>query len=204
MPYNQWLDFEIMNKWYLKSLICGMVPLLFGITIFLFWLATRAHILMIIGLLNITAGLIFFAIGLFAVVKYIFESKKNNSKNYYLKAIIALLILIANFPAAIGIVGAVEHIRSQWTVIIENKSDFNIEGLYLHTGIEKLELGNITKGSYVEKKYHFSHEGRVNYFFRHNKKEHEGILIGYTTPGLGGFVRLSIDSQNQLAIKEEI
>jgi hypothetical protein len=191
-----------MNKWYLKSLICGVVPLLLGITIFLLWLVTRAHMLMTFGLLNIVAGLIFFALGLFALAKYVLESRKNNLENYYVKAIIALLILTANFPTAIGIVGAVEYIESQWVVIIENKSNFDIDELYLHTGMEKLELGDIGKGSYFEKNYHFSHEGRVNYFFKHTKKEHEGI--GYTTSGMGGFVKLTIDSQNQLTIKEEI
>ncbi len=192
-----------INAWYQIALLCGLFPLIFGIIIFISWFVTGAHWLELAGLINIVVGLCLFCIGIFFLGIYLYKAKQSNIDNYLKHSLIPLLILIINFPIAIVAINAATYIESISIVQIENHSEHNITNFRLMAGDERHKIGFIPKHGEAKDKFHFKHEGSVHYSFVMDEKNHEGIMFGYVTHGMGSTAIMVISDTGAVNVEEQ-
>jgi len=200
---NATLYFKSVNRWYQISLICGLAPLCIGVFIFLAWLASGAYWLEWTGMVNLYAGLVLFCIGLISLAVYFYKARRNAIRGYWKKSIVALLILLANFPVAAVIISAALYVASVSTVIIKNQSSSKIENIYLSEQGHVYEAGSVLANEKIERKFHFQSEGSIRYSFTRNDIKYEGIMFGYVTGGMGSSSKMLITKRGKVKIDEK-
>jgi hypothetical protein len=193
-----------MNQWYRFSLVCGFVPLCTGILIFLCWLVTRAHWLEIAGAVTLYAGFAVFFIGVICLAVYFFKARKNGVAGYWKKCILALAVLLVNFPVAATIIGTVRYVTSISTVIIENQSSIKVEDFLLSEQGHVYDIGSVLPNGKLEKKFHFKSEGSVHYSFTRGGAKYEGVMFGYVTGGMGNTSIMVITESGKVKVDEKI
>ncbi len=193
-----------MNKWYRISLICGLTPLCIGTLIFFCWRSTRLHWLMTAGVITIYAGLAIFIIGIICLAVYFFQARKTAVKEYKKKSIIALTILLANFPVVAVIISIVFYLISLSSVQFENQSSTKTGEILLSEKGHVYKIGSLLPNETLEKKIQFQSEGSVRYSFTRNKIKYEGIMFGYITGGHGSSATLKITKSGEVKINETI
>jgi hypothetical protein len=91
---------------------CGLTPLVVGIAIFLLWCVTGYRELENLGLLNILFGLVAFWMGLIAVGVYLWRTADDRrGGRAFFMGLLALFILILNFPVCGMILSSVDQIQ---------------------------------------------------------------------------------------------
>jgi hypothetical protein len=96
-----------MNRSYRAAILCGAVPLLTGISIFLLWLATRWEWLMVAGLLTLYGGVFFFVTGVMALANYCWIALRMPElpkRRVWRLTLACTLLLFSNFAVAGGII----------------------------------------------------------------------------------------------------
>ena len=88
---------------YKIAFLCGFIPFILGISIFLLWLVSRWEILMFAGILNIYAGICAFIIGALCLGYHFIMSLihiKPLQQGFWISNIACLSLLCSNFIAA--------------------------------------------------------------------------------------------------------
>jgi len=191
-----------MNKIYRISIICGLLPLFVGISIFCAWLVTRADWMQFAGALHLYIGLALFGIGTISLGVYFYKARKTGIGGYKKKSFKALVILLANFPVAAAIICVVIYLESFHTVIIENQSSSIIEDISLSERGRSYQLGPVLPKEKYKKNIIFKYEGSVRYSFRKNGVKYEGIMFGYTTGGFGATATMIIPESGEVKVIE--
>lgn len=192
-----------MNRWYSISLWCGLLPLCTGTTIFFTWLIIRADWLMLAGIFTIYAGLVLFCTGTMSLAVYFFKARANKSTGYWKKSIVALIILLANFPAAATILSAVLYKESASSVTVVNNSEYKIEDIYLSDRVHRYEIGSLSPHELLVNEIHFKSEGSVGYSYTSNGIKYKGTLFGYVTGGLAVSANMVITESGEVEIIEK-
>ena len=103
------------------ALLCGGIPLSGGIAIFLGWVILRDDGFEVMGLLWILLGLISFFSGMIFLLFYAGSARREatlSQKAILLRARLAFLLLLLNFPAMVGII---------WLHDIVKHPDFEVD-----------------------------------------------------------------------------
>lgn len=192
-----------MQRWWKAAMTCALVPLFVGATIFTIWYLTRATWLMMAGVINIYTGLAFFCTGFLCVVMYVWKSRQAKMVAWKWRALLAVGLLIANFPAAGGLTFAASYILSTYTVIVDNRSGGSIENLSLHGPTGDYDFGTVPPNSRREKGFHFTGEGFVTYSAIIVGKSQSGQMFGYITSGPSGCTAVMSISEDATVHVEE-
>lgn len=97
------------------AIVAALLPLVFGILIFLDWIPTRSDTCKFLGLLNIGFGLICTAIGTISLVLYLAKMPGKpvlQIRRFITGAWVAILLLAINFPVCLLILAGVDYIAT--------------------------------------------------------------------------------------------
>ena len=186
-----------MNPWYKRSLICGIIPLIAGISIFITWYYSREPWLEAAGIINIGIGIVLFLLGLIFLVIYIIKSRR------FLRSLLPLFILLLNFPVAITALNTAYRIKSTCTVNIVNQSPYGISNFYLTERDLHNPVADIPPKSISTQEFNFQYEGTVYYSMQVNGKTHQGIIFGYVTGRMPLVATLRLTESGEVTVTTE-
>ncbi|THB69721.1 MAG: hypothetical protein D6B27_00140 [Gammaproteobacteria bacterium] len=189
-----------MNRWYKLSLVCGLTPLITGITIFTAWLPTKANWLELAGIYNIAVGFILFICGIIFLGIYIKQIKKEEKPSRK-RIAISLTILLINFPAALTAIYTAGYIMNISTVTIENNSPFSITEITFTERDISHKFPPIKPNRKISRYFHFINDGAVHYSCIINNSAKEGILFEYLSGGMSAEVTVNKDGTIKISEK---
>ena len=177
------------------ALICGLVPLSVGTMVFIAWLITRDSDLMAIGAATIAYSIPLFIIGFISLIVDGWKASEARNEEWRARRLVARSILLLNFPVAATYVAVACYLNSTYTIIVENISAERIDRLTLVDPFRnRYEFGPVEANDRREEAFHFRGEGSVLYEVSSGGVVRSDVLIGYTTFGIGGCVRLTIEA----------
>jgi len=155
---------------------------------------------MLAGIYDIIGGLVLFICGLGLL--FVYGQKERKLRNGYpiKRVLIALGILLFNFPAAGLALYSAENIISTSTVTVINKSAFEVTDMVLRERDISYRFPRIMSGQEVTEYFHFKYEGSVDYKLSLNGSVKEGIMLGYVTGGMGESATMVITSDGAIEI----
>ncbi len=188
----------MMKRSFLLALLCGAIPLIIGIVIFLLWLFTRGDWLMKAGIFTIYGGVGLFVVGAAALMNYFWTAWRNpdqSRKRLWLSSLACAALLFSNFVVAGGIVLAVIEIETRFTVEIRNDSTSPLNDLRIFGGGVDEEIARLEPGERLHRTLDIRNDGLLNFSASHEGSPIETILEGYVTQHQSGekIVRIKPD-----------
>jgi type IV secretory pathway VirB6-like protein len=180
------------------TLICALVlslgPLVVGVSIFLLWLLTRSPMLEVLGLLTIWGGFFSVLLALAAVIAYISEAimAKERAGKIVLRAMIVLIAIIINFPAALACIAGSNYISSFYVLTVENRSSVPIQQVTISGGGITRNVGPILPGGKDRVKFRITSKDSLTFSASSNGLKIDGVLEDYITPRSGANRTLAI------------
>jgi hypothetical protein len=178
-----------MNPAYRVALICGALPLLTGVSIFLLWLVTRWEWLMFAGVFTLYGGLAVFCIGALALARFCwlaFRTPEQPRRRLWLSTLGCAALLLSNFPVAVGIVSSVLQIETRYTVTVRNGSPQPLSGVRVFGGGCEADFGTIPPGGSVRRSFWIQHDDQLEFRALSGATMHAETIDGYVTNSLGG------------------
>ena len=188
--------------WWRAALLCGLLPLVVGVAIFVAWYATRAPWLVDAGLFNIGAGLLVVCVGLLCLMAYVLRARASRTPGWKGRAAVAVLVVLANFPAAAALVVLADHIASSYVVVVENRSSWAITDLVFLSDGHTYAFGTVPTRSNREDAFRFPGERELRYSLSLNGQPRSDILDGYVA-GWGNKATLHISESGNVAVRHE-
>jgi hypothetical protein len=187
---------------FICALIFSLWPLVVGVSVFLLWWLTRWQILEMLGAFTIYGGIISVLLAFVAVVGYIIVAVKARVllKKVALNAVIVLIAIIINFPAAFACIVGVDYISSIYALTIENRSSATIQQLTISGRDTIWSIGPILPGGKDHVKFRITFEGSLTFSASSNGNKIDGVLEGYVTSGCGGQRTLEIEDGGKYLI----
>lgn len=183
-------------------MFCGLLPLALGVGIFAAWYVTRSVDLALLGLLNIGVGLLLVAIGVVSLLVYVWRARAGDDPAWKGRSVFALLIMLANFPAAAGLVVLADYIASAYVVTVSNQSSWPLVDLAFQSGDRLYTFGTVSARSQREETFHFPQERELRYSTSLNGKVHSDIFDGYVS-GQNNRARLDVSETGDLSVRRE-
>lgn len=174
---------------YRFACLCGAIPLIAGVSIFLLWLATGWDWLVSAGVLTICFGIALVMVGFLSLSVYTWRGpgEANASRgNFVWKTLACAILLVANFPAAAAIVVGVLTIETCYAVWIHNDTGAALVGVRLQGGGCDVTVGSIPDGEVVGKWLWFDHDGRLEMRATLRGSEVSGVLDDDVSGKIGG------------------
>ena len=199
------------SKWWLKgAILCGALPLLAGgITLFVFlqsaanssdmeaWSRIGAFILM--------GGVALFSLGLVALGVYLLTGKRDgvSKRDLAQNAILTLILLMSNFPAALACVFIAGDSFSRVQLLLVNKSEVPVEDLNITWPGGEHTIDELEPQGGAEIFFHVSSDGTVDFTARQADGSCEGNLVGYVTPNMGVQAEVVFLGGCEVRVKEQ-
>ena len=178
------------------AILCGAVPLALGVLTFGVWLATGWRWLTMAGVIVLYLGFAAFIIGVMALTRSLIAARESGPVPFgkaRRNALAAGALLLANFPAAAGIIFAVGWVESTYTVTVVNGSGRVVDEVRLFGGGRDVSLGSIAAGDRSRARLRFREDGVLEIqVFRGTASETE-MIVGYVSPGQGGSMTVIIE-----------
>jgi hypothetical protein len=149
---------------------------------------------------NIGAGLAVVALGVVCLGIYCFRARSSQVQGWKRRALVAALLIAANFPVAGALVVSAEYLSRQYVVVVENRSPWPLKDLTFRSPLARHTFGTVPAGSTRKCIFHFAGEGAVTYVASLNGVEEKGILDGYITWS-GGRARLQVSEAGVIGIE---
>lgn len=181
---------------------CGIVPLCFGIGIFLLWLLTRMDFLMSAGAVTACVGFWIVCVGAVSLAVFIFQSVKSGVpwKVVNRKAGLPAGLLVSNFIAFAMIFTAVIYIETAYIITVKNDSSLPIESLEVYGGGVQIDFGKIDPGDTRKKRFFIKHDGDLRYKALFDGKQRHDIIEGYVSGGFGDSNIILFEDSGKIAI----
>ncbi|MBL4883484.1 MAG: hypothetical protein JKY95_02975 [Planctomycetaceae bacterium] len=179
-------------KWPQKTaVVCGAVPLICGISIFLLWLLTRWEWLMGAGLITLGVGIVLFLIGILSLFVY-WTSGDRDKRNNTMARFCAGLLLI-NFPVAGLIVVAFVSVINCYTVVVHNDSPEVIRNINISGGGCEALIDSIPPNGSARRSFWIQYDGEI--VFQASSKSHvyREVVDDYVTNGMGGRTEVTVE-----------
>lgn len=174
-----------MTRWLRVAFLCGLLPLCVGICVFVAWGVTRAPWLEFAGLVTLAAGTLLAIAGLLATAIYAIGARRRAVPRWRAHAGTAVAVILANFPVALAILAAVNHMFAAYVVSVDNLSSHAIEQLTIDSAQGHYVFGNVPARSRASRTFRFDGEGAVTFAATWNGHVQSGTLDGYVS-GNGG------------------
>ena len=193
-----------MNRAYRLSLVCGIVPLVTGVGIFLAWVATRQDWLMTAGMIALVAGFISFCIGAVALGRFCWlaiRKERIPRTQVWSKAGRSAGLLAVNFPIAAAIVVGAIAIETRYTVRIINDLSQPLHEVWVYGGGVDRRIGTIEPGATRRRGFWIQQEGELTLEMKLGPTLVQTNIDDYVTQNLGGDVHVTVDADSTISIK---
>ena len=198
--------FRNMNRAFRIALICGVLPLLVGVSLFLVWLITRWDWLMMAGIITLYAGVAVFFIGAIALVRFCwlaFRTPDLPRRRLWLSTLGCAALLLLNFPVAGGITASAISIVTRYTVIVKNTSQQPFSNVLVFGGGCKADFGTIPPGGVVQRSFWIQHDGELALSAVSGSTTHSKIIDGYVTNSSGSRTTVTINSDGTILVSNK-
>lgn len=104
---------------------CAWIPLILGTAVYLLWLLTRWEAMMLLGLLVIALGVLLTGVCLVALITDILKeraSKVAKNPRAMIPRVLCILLMAANYPIAMWMIGEGNRFLDLYPVTIQNTS----------------------------------------------------------------------------------
>lgn len=192
-----------MNGAYRVALICGTLPLLVGVSIFVLWLVTRWDWLTLAGFYTLFGGVVIFLVGVVALACYCgqaFQAPNLPRRRLWLSTIACAGLLLSNFPVAGGIIVAVAAIESRYTVTIHNASQQPLNDVRVFGGGCDESLGSIPPGDTARRSFWVEHDDELKLHAISGTAVHKETIDGYVTNGMGGHTTVTLNLDGTISV----
>lgn len=186
------------------AIACALVPLLIGLCVFAGWLVTKSEWLMVAGIFDIYLGVALFFVGAICTAVYFVTARRSpgpSTKRIGLRAALCACLLLVNFPIAGSLAFAASHIFSAFNFTIENESEKILTDVEVSGPGVKLSFSCVPPEGFVEGTMHFDNDGEVRLLATFDGEQHNEIVEGYVTRGMGGDVRILVDASGQIRVE---
>jgi len=178
-----------MSLSYRIALSCGALPLVVGISVFVLWLVTRWDSLMPIGATVIGVGVVFFLVGITALVRFYLTPRERAIgllRSSGASTWIAALLLLSNFPVALALVFAAMRIETAYIVEVRNESPQVLEGVRVFGGGCDVSLDAIPQGEAESRWLWIRGDGQLELQVRVEGEQQTTLIDGYVSGSHGG------------------
>lgn len=192
-----------MNRAYRVALVCGLLPILVGVSIFLLWLVMRWEWLIAAGIFTLYGGVALFFIGSVALACFCwfaFRSSDVSRKRLLFSTLGCAALLLSNFPIAARIVVAVVDIETRYAIVVHNTSDLPLEQVRVFGGGCDCFLGSIPPGDTATCFCRFHCDGRLEFCAVSGTTTHSQIIDGYVTGNMGGRAVVTIHPNGTISV----
>jgi len=192
-----------MNRAYRNAVICGAVPLIVGVSVFLLWLVTRWDQLMMAGVATLYAGSFMLLIGILELARYGWLGLKTPEfpRRKLRRATLGVAaLLLANPPVAAGVAFAAMSIHTRYTVVVHNATTQPLVNARVFGGNCDESLGNIAPGGKTRHSFWIECEGALNFSATSGTTVYTGIIDDYVTPNMGGYTAVTVNADGTLTV----
>jgi hypothetical protein len=175
-----------MNAHYRNALLCGAIPLVAGVTIFLGWVVTRHQAWPVAGAWMLLIGAIAVISGGASLWKFRRAHPSDEAKFMW-----ALGLLASNFVTAGGILYLYEDDQTTYFVNVVNESGRPVESLTISAPGVHQELGPIPPNVTARYQCRPDNEGTLHFTMTQGGVITKGMIDYVTHPG-GGRYTLTI------------
>ena len=194
-----------MKKLLRLTVLCGVVPLVVGIAIFVAWALTGAQWLILAGLLTLKAGACSIIVGTVLLIIYVASSwqRPGISRRRLVGQGLAVLGLygVSVVVAAGAAIGGVMLI-SRYTVVVANQSHTPLQSVRIEGGGVGVDLGDVPPGGTVRESFWIEHDGELVLTGRHGPNDVTAIVDGYVTNGIGAHREVVLDADGVITVSE--
>jgi hypothetical protein len=192
-----------MSRAFRVALICGALPLLVGVSIFLLWLVMRWDWLMTAGVFTLFVGVAIFLIGAIALGRFwwlAFLTPDLSRRRLWFSTLGCAGLLLSNFPVAGGIMAAAIAIETRYTVIVRNASQQPLDGVRVFGGGCEADFGTIPPGSVARRSFWIQQDGELEFRAVSGATKYAKTIDNYVTNSGGGHTRVTINSDGTISI----
>lgn len=192
-----------MDRTFRIALLCGLLPLLVGVSLFVLWLITRWDWLMVGGFLTLYGGLASFLIGAIALTRYCWAACRsaNPPRRKWIPAALACAaLLLSNFPTAGGIIAGVIAIKTCYSVIVHNASQHALRDVRVCGGGCDADLGTIPPGGLARRSFWIQRDGELEFLAVSGSTTRHMIIDGYVTNGMGGRAEVVVEQNGSISV----
>lgn len=195
-----------MNRAYRVAVVCGIIPLVFGVLIFVLWLITRWKWLMLAGVYAILGGIVLFIIGAISLSYYCMLGLRNPklpSQRVFISTLAGYGILFSNIPFAIGIVVAAVAIETCYTVVVHNASPMSLDEVRVIGGGCEAEFGKIPPGKVSRRSFWIKGDGELVFRGVCGDTAYMETIDEYVTNNLGGHCKVTINPNGTASVSNK-
>ncbi len=180
-----------MNKKYrnnfppLAMKYCWLIPLIFGIMVFLLWVITINDIFLFPAMIIFATGLLLSFFGIIISLIQINISNKSKQKSEFKISLKYLILNVLNFPIAIIIAIGWFTLMQTYAVTIHNDTNQIIKNCIIEGGGIHKELGDIDSHKKKLSLFLIKQDGKLLLKYKSNQIFHEEVISGYVTNGIG-------------------
>ena len=149
---------------FIAAVLCGAVPLLAGIAIYVTWRLTFWSDLEIAGIQTIGLGLVCQVIGGISLLASAFQAyRQQQFKKIRYRLLLTACLLISNFPVAIAILLSVSEVKSRFIVAVINESGQDVQRYVVVAPGEMKTLRTIRAGQWGRTYVHVGDDDCLTY-----------------------------------------
>jgi hypothetical protein len=192
-----------MNRAYRGALICGIAPLIVGISIFLLWVITRWEGLKMAGYITLWGGLFFFVLGIIDLARFCrfaLRTPELPRWRLWLSTLGCSALLLSNFVVAGGIIMGVDAIETRYTVIVHNTSQQPLHAVRVFGGGCEADSGTIPAGGVARRSFWIQHNGVLEFRAASGSTTYAQIIDRSVYPGTGGNTTVTINPDGTISV----
>lgn len=193
----------VAQRSYRCAVLCGTIPLLMGVCIFLVWWRTRWLWLMNAGLLNIVAGLLIVSFGLLCLARFWKVAPSTPNKNRRILACLALFV--SNFIAAGVITITAIAIATAFSVELRNHSRDTIRNAELVGGGCRFVFDAVIPPGVNSRRTHWikRDDDELKFVATGEDKSYRESFSYYVTSNLGGSHSIVIEPDGSVRFEAD-
>ncbi len=185
------------------ALLCGALPLLVGVSIFVLWLLTRWDGLVMAGFITLYAGVVVFVVGAGALGRFCwlgFRGTEWPRRRLWLATLGGAALLLSNFAAAGGVIAAVVAVETRYTLTVRNSAAQPLTGVRVSGGGCDVDLGEIPPGAVVRRSLWIKQNGVLEFRAMSGVQVHTQTISDYVTDGMGGRATVTFQPDATIAV----
>lgn len=135
------------------SIVCGVVPLILGIAVFLVSAFMLAGWVVYAGMTTLVVGLVCVLIGVVNLALWARQASRANSRSLWRVMLRTVLVLALYFAAACAAIVGALLLLSLYTVHVVNNGDAPLKDVQVTQGAEILRIGDVEPNSSVGRSF---------------------------------------------------
>lgn len=193
-----------MTTSYRIARLCGLLPLLAGVTIFLLWLVTDNDVFMVAGILTMYAGTIVVVFGLVVLARFYWKASVDTEiprRKLKLSTALCAALLLINFPAAVGLSIIAIWLKTEYSITIHNASSAILHDVRVVGGGEEAWFGTLSPGENTQNSIWISTDGTLRISAVREGDTISGVIDDYVTNNMGGNTHVTIHPDKTISVQ---